>query len=163
MDAGYRLDDPHILTPESRHKLLRKFEVFNRITQQFPVSLGKDVSKKERDELGNSSSTLTYGEVEFVSIGEIFETINTRYGNIPSGGVFYDLGSGTGKGVIAGALLHNFDKSVGIEILEGLYNVSVQQKEVYDTQFPEEVKNNPDLFSNIPEVDVVKNDMFQVG
>lgn len=64
-----------------------------------------------------TQSTLTYGEVDFISLGEIFYTIRERYGGIPSGGVFYDLGHGTGKGVLAAALLHNFDSVRGIEIL----------------------------------------------
>ncbi|CAG9333248.1 unnamed protein product [Blepharisma stoltei] len=163
MDTSYRIDDAYLLPPEVREVLDRKYRIFQRITGNFPVSLGKDVSKKEREEMHNSSSTLTYGEVEFISIGEIFETIKARYGTIPSGGVFYDLGSGTGKGVIAGAMLHNFNRCVGIEILEGLYNVSVQQKQEYDNVFPEEVKNSPDLFSNKPEVEFYKNDMFVQG
>ena len=33
------------------------------------------------------------------------------------GGVFYDLGSGCGKGVIAAHLLHNFQKCHGIELV----------------------------------------------
>ncbi|CAG9330271.1 unnamed protein product [Blepharisma stoltei] len=163
MDNGYRVDDAYLLPPDVREVLNRKYAIFQQITGNFPVSLGKDVSKKDREELGNASSTLTYGEVEFVSIGEIFETIKARYGAIPSGGVFYDLGSGTGKGVIAGALLHNFTECVGIEILEGLYDVSVQQKQEYDRIFPEEVKNNPELFENKPEVEFYKNDMFAQG
>ena len=31
------------------------------------------------------------------------------------------MGSGIGKGVLAGALTHEFDEVVGVEILEGLY------------------------------------------
>ena len=39
--------------------------------------------------------------------------------NVP-GGTFIDLGHGTGKGVLAGALMHPFEKSWGIELLEAL-------------------------------------------
>lgn len=41
------------------------------------------------------------------------------------GGAFYDLGSGTGKAVLAAALLHDFDECKGIEIADSLYDVSM--------------------------------------
>lgn len=72
-----------------------------------------------------TKTNLTYGEIDFISIGEIFKTIGERYGGVPDGGIFYDLGHGTGKGVLAAALVHNFDEVRGIELLEGLYNVSL--------------------------------------
>lgn len=99
-------------------------EVFNTIVEDFPCSLGKELSKNERDSNLMPESTLTYGEIEFISIGETFYNIKNNYGGIPSG-PFYDLGSGTGKGNLAAALLHPFEESIGIEILEGLYGVSV--------------------------------------
>jgi len=36
------------------------------------------------------------------------------------GGSFYDLGSGTGRAVIAAALLHDFDWCYGIELMDSL-------------------------------------------
>jgi hypothetical protein len=50
------------------------------------------------------------------------------------GGIFYDLGSGTGKPVIGAAVLHNFDVCYGIEILEGLYSVSLDALNTYNTR-----------------------------
>jgi len=37
---------------------------------------------------------------------------------MPEKGLFYDLGSGTGKGCVGAALSHPFEKVVGVEILE---------------------------------------------
>ena len=50
------------------------------------------------------------------------------------GGIFYDLGSGTGKGVIGAAILHNFDVCYGIEYLEGLYSLSLDALNAYNTR-----------------------------
>ena len=47
------------------------------------------------------------------------------------GGVFVDIGSGLGKGVLTGAFLHEFDECIGVEILEGLYQKSLELKEMY--------------------------------
>jgi hypothetical protein len=41
------------------------------------------------------------------------------------GGCFYDLGSGTGKVVLAAALLHDFKYCRGVELLRGLHEVAV--------------------------------------
>jgi len=42
------------------------------------------------------------------------------------------LGSGTGKGVLTAALIHPFERVVGIELLEDLYAESVKMKAIYD-------------------------------
>lgn len=79
-------------------------------------------SKKERQTKNLSSQNLTYGEVKYSSIAEIFEQIKEEYSVFTKpGGIFVDLGSGTGKGVIAGALMHEFEECIGVEILDDLY------------------------------------------
>ena len=45
------------------------------------------------------------------------------------GGVFVDLGSGTGKGIIAGILMHPFSKVVGVEMLETLFEKSIEVRD----------------------------------
>lgn len=42
------------------------------------------------------------------------------------GGVFYDLGSGAGKGVIAASLLHPFERCCGIELLDSLHCMGLE-------------------------------------
>ena len=49
-----------------------------------------------------------------------------------TGGVFYDLGSGTGKPVLAAMILHDFTECVGVEYLEGLFSVSQELLGVYN-------------------------------
>ena len=45
-----------------------------------------------------------------------------KYGALSEpGGVFIDIGSGTGKQVLAGCLIHEFESCKGVEILENLY------------------------------------------
>ena len=79
-------------------------------------------SKKERQTKNLSSQNLTYGEIEYSSIAEIFEFIKEEYNVFQSpGGIFTDLGSGIGKGVLTGALMHEFEEWVGIEVLDDLY------------------------------------------
>ena len=59
-----------------------------------------------------------YGEISFESFGSCLEKIRKRYGGLKEkGGRFYDLGSGSGKPVFAAALLHDFEKVIGIEVM----------------------------------------------
>ena len=46
-------------------------------------------------------------------------------------GKFCDLGSGTGKGLIAADLLMRFEKISGIELLDGLYYESLRIRDKY--------------------------------
>ena len=43
-----------------------------------------------------------------------------------------DLGHGTGKGVLAGCLIHEFETCRGIEILENLQKQSLRLKDTYE-------------------------------
>ena len=60
------------------------------------------------------------GEVEFASFSKVLRKINP-----PPGGVFYDLGSGTGRAVFVARFLHDFKSCKGIEVLSGLVSPSV--------------------------------------
>lgn len=50
------------------------------------------------------------------------------------GGYFYDLGCGTGKPLVAAALLHEFDVCCGIECLEGLFTAAVELVGIYNAK-----------------------------
>lgn len=50
------------------------------------------------------------------------------------GGYFYDLGCGTGKPLVAAALLHEFDICCGIECLEGLFTAAVEIVGIYNAK-----------------------------
>ncbi|CAM9261116.1 unnamed protein product [Scytosiphon promiscuus] len=123
-----------------------KMALYDKVFEAHPVAIGKAISKAERDETDQSGdSTLVYGEITFKTLALALHKIKTKYG-LPGvgssgpagvlqgerGGAFYDIGSGTGKPVIAAALLHPFDKAIGIEILEGLYTTSTELLKVWE-------------------------------
>lgn len=122
------LDMAHIVTSKA---------IFDHVTSAFPLAVGKAASKKEREELQMKATALVYGEISFEAFGAVIEKIKKIYGRPEvgssgdsgvlqnRGGIFYDLGAGTGKAVVAAAILHNFDQCIGFEILEGLFSVSL--------------------------------------
>ena len=86
--------------------------------------------------------------------------------NVP-GGTFVDLGHGTGKGVLAGAFMHQFERCWGIELLESLQNVSISLKGVYDNYVQTvEPANYVSIFgwapTAAPRFEVVQGDMFEI-
>lgn len=90
----------------------------------------------------------TYGEITLFSMFSIFDVIWTDTSNplnifhkIPnSGGYFYDLGSGSGVPVFQASMLHYFDQCKGVEMLQGLHNISVAGKSYYDQNLKPEYK-----------------------
>lgn len=137
VDPMAAIDMVHILTSQS---------VYDDIVKPFPVTLGKAASKRERDMMKTKAPTLVYGEIDFMTFGRIMEKIKKIYG-LPdvgtsgpmgilqrSGGVFYDLGAGVGKPVIAAAILHSFDACIGIELLESLHNLSLELLFAYNSK-----------------------------
>jgi hypothetical protein len=65
------------------------------------------------------SKAHTYGEVTPEGFSAMLKDMGS-----PATGAFFDLGSGTGKGIVLASLFGNFSKMMGIEMLEDLYQES---------------------------------------
>mmetsp|Transcript_31203 Transcript_31203/g.58083 ORF Transcript_31203/g.58083 Transcript_31203/m.58083 type:complete len:263 (+) Transcript_31203:87-875(+) len=121
------------------------------IFDAFPINFGKELSKKERSAKKLYASSLIYGEIDFDTFGMAIQKIIDIYGKPgvgtsgeegklqKRGGMFFDLGSGVGKAVIAAALVHNFDVCTGIEILEELHKGAEDVRTVYETKAKHEL------------------------
>ncbi|KAG9413895.1 hypothetical protein AC1031_013106 [Aphanomyces cochlioides] len=97
----------------------RPFQEYDRVYRHFTTEYSKELSLQARqgkEEFDTTSSV--YGEIAFFPFADIIQSVTTEL----TGGVFYDLGSGVGKAVVAAALVHKFDKAVGIELLKVHYN-----------------------------------------
>jgi len=85
-----------------------------------PVADAYSLSSGEASRLGLPKRTdeidLTYGDVPVAAIAQVIAAARPATGTL-----FYDLGSGVGRGVIAAALLHQFACCVGIELLHDLH------------------------------------------
>ena len=106
-----------------------------------PIAVGIAVAESDRVALKNKATSgkrrghLTYGEMCFAPFAESIARIKSAFGGLAeSGGVFYDLGSGTGKAVFAAACLHKFDACVGIELLPGLHDKALQLRATWDAE-----------------------------
>ncbi|KAL3671144.1 hypothetical protein V7S43_004325 [Phytophthora oleae] len=94
---------------------------------EFPELEVKKVSRLEREKKELANRSLVYGEIPFETVDAIFQLMRTQFGVLlDKGGNFYDIGSGCGKVVMAAALLHDFSKCCGIEVLDGLHAVALK-------------------------------------
>mmetsp|Transcript_20054 Transcript_20054/g.28816 ORF Transcript_20054/g.28816 Transcript_20054/m.28816 type:complete len:415 (+) Transcript_20054:111-1355(+) len=121
------LDHIHDLIEDEAHA------VFNELFSDTSLEVGKTLSKEERDQKSlQDEKSLIYGEVDFHSFYRVLRKIN------PSpGGVFYDLGSGTGKAVFAARFVCDFSRCIGIEVLESLHQQAAGIVHRYNEDFQE--------------------------
>jgi SAM-dependent methyltransferase len=92
--------------------------VFQKLYQHLNGFILSKNARQEHDALD-----YVYGEIEFLPFLALLSLAP-----LDEGTVFYDLGSGTGKAVLACAMTYPIYKSVGIEILPALYEASCAQK-----------------------------------
>lgn len=71
---------------------------------------------------------LTYGEVRFDSLALAIAS----HVDMKNKHVFYDVGSGSGRGCFAAALMHDFTKIRGVEIVPGLHTAAKTQLALYE-------------------------------
>ena len=83
---------------------------------------GFEISKQARAH--RDAMEYTYGEIEFLPFIALLSLTNPTTESI-----FYDLGSGTGKAVIAAAMVFPLKKSCGIELFNPLHDAACQQQQ----------------------------------
>ena len=108
--------------------LLLSAELYDR----FSYSDALDIGKRQRDRLQYNDASLVYGEITLETLSDVFNVMATHGFRGGFGGKFLDIGSGIGKLVIAGLLLHDFDACWGIEILSDLCDVSKKVRNYED-------------------------------
>ena len=85
-------------------------EIFNNINST-------DISHKDREELNlNFNCEFTYGEIDFFSFGKLLENCFPKENE-----VYWDLGCGAGKRLVAASLYFPFLQVKGVEYLPNLY------------------------------------------
>lgn len=104
---------------------------------------------------------------DFYSFAEIMYTIqDKKYTEENEGKVYLDLGSGSGKSVIASALLCNFTKCFGIEFLKSLddfakgFEAELYESKEYVVKEMKRITGNSEW--KLPEISLVNGDFLEV-
>lgn len=120
----------HKKTQRQINKWLRHFKVdeHERVFQQLyqPIN-GFELSKTART--NQDAIEYTYGEIEFQSFIALLSLLK-----LDSTTVFYDLGSGTGKAILACAMVYPVQHSVGIELFSPLHACALAQQSALASQ-----------------------------
>lgn len=91
---------------------------------------GYDIS---RQEITRAKKQGRYSQVEGLGYGEVdVEAFGSFIRGLPAvheQGTFVDMGSGSGKAVLAAAFSGRFSSCIGVEIMEPLHQLAVQAKE----------------------------------
>lgn len=103
------------------------------IENQFKNISGFDISRQAR--LNQPSLELTYGEINLESFLAILSLAKPKPHQH-----FYDLGCGLGKTVWAAAKTYPFRSCNGVEKIEALFQMSLQQKKLFMNPFNTPVK-----------------------
>lgn len=144
-----------------------RLQVFGELVVDVKADAAKLASIKERtgtapaEEEGNEeavaayeeqlkkSKTLMYAELPVSCLHKMLNCCKQQDLPLYAGkGLFVDLGSGTGKACVAAALLHPFEKVVGIECMQSLNDMANGVLAKYgEAQFPEGVAKPELAFS----------------
>uniref|UniRef100_A0A7S3K3M8 Histone-lysine N-methyltransferase, H3 lysine-79 specific n=1 Tax=Aureoumbra lagunensis TaxID=44058 RepID=A0A7S3K3M8_9STRA len=128
-------------------------EVYEKVIGELLSSkIGYNVSRRERENSKQMQNDIFhYGETGYVATRRIVEA-GLEHGC--KGEVFIDLGSGMGKVVLGAAIAHHFQMCIGVEKLEGLYELSLElQKQFEATDLIDSRLKSKILFS--------RSDLFQ--
>jgi len=87
----------------------------------FKNNYSKVISRIYRLLKYNNNREFIYGEIDLLAFHKIIEKSEPKNGEI-----FYDLGSGAGKGVFSAALYFDFKVCFGVELMDVLYKKSLK-------------------------------------
>ena len=118
--------------------------IFDGLSDQDAKRLAKDGMRQLSEHSGGGGGEggaglgkdLTYGEVEFYSFAMILEVAVSENVESQQRELFVDIGHGTGRAVLAAALLygHRFRECRGVEILEPLVDASLVAQQRYESR-----------------------------
>ncbi len=90
---------------------------------------GYSLSSRGRERNTSHPDSMTYGETTPEVMDALMRAVDAKPGEN-----FYDLGAGTGKGVLYAALTSDIGKAVGIELLDELHGASRLALDRYKAQ-----------------------------
>ncbi|GAB5372262.1 hypothetical protein AAMO2058_001649900 [Amorphochlora amoebiformis] len=157
LEAKHRTEVARI----SKVALLSKLEPYWTSTfKHFPETMCRDQSKKERNMLGLANGMFHFVEISIRPFTQALWSVPDMAS--ASYGTFYDLGSGSGRVAIAAALVGNFKKVVGIEILSNLHQISEKAKEKYLENMSDKEVKRLSLKPRVQEIEFIHGSFTKV-
>jgi len=99
-------------------------DVYQKLQSGYDISR-HEIARAKKEGRFNEVEGLGYGEVDVEAFGGFLRSLPLAHNQ----GIFLDLGSGSGKAVLAAAFSGLFSTSVGVEIVEPLHRLATQAAE----------------------------------
>jgi hypothetical protein len=114
----------------------------NTLYEEYTFATAKDASLTDdlrRDKTDKySENSLVYGEIEFESFQKLLQCLPRPVSR--GEGIFYDLGSGSGRAVFTARFTGDFDRCVGIELLPNLHQIADSVNSLYKILYRHKLK-----------------------
>jgi hypothetical protein len=124
----------------------------NTLYEEYTFATAKDASltddlRRDKDKAHeHSENSLVYGEIEFESFQKLLQCLPPPPDTVPQShgvsgkGIFYDLGSGSGRAVFTARFIGDFDRCVGIELLPNLHQLAASVNSLYKMLYRHKLK-----------------------
>ena len=136
---------PYEIDINTQEKYKKLEEFFTKFYHTELLEKAKKEAKQESETKQLIKENFVYGEVNFRAISYILLYLTHEHKLLDKNGYFYDMGSGTGRAVIGAVLTVPFEKYIGIEYLDSLYNTSIMIKNKFEEDFPNYYKDNKEI------------------
>jgi hypothetical protein len=114
----------------------------NTLYEEYTFATAKDASLTDDLRRGkthhHSENSLVYGEIEFESFQKLLKCLPPPVSH--GEGIFYDLGSGSGRAVFTARFTGDFDRCVGIELLPNLHDLAASVNSLYKILYRHKLK-----------------------
>ena len=158
---------PYEIDLEIQEKFKKLEQYFTKFYHTELLEKAKKEAKEESERKKLKKENFIYGEVNFRAISYILLYLTHEHNLLSKKGYFYDLGSGTGRAIIGAALSVPFEKYVGIEYLDSLYDTSILIKNKFEEDFPNYYKENKEILpkynneKNMPDIELIHGDFLK--
>jgi hypothetical protein len=115
----------------------------NTLYEEYTFATAKDASLtddlRRRDKYHqHSEDSLVYGEIDFEGFRKLLQCLPPPVSH--GEGIFYDIGSGSGKAVFTARFTGDFDQCVGIELLPNLHQLATSVNSLYKILYRHKLK-----------------------
>ena len=146
-----RISITQLATDKVVHELTSLYEDYTFITAK-DASLTDDFRRRlqDPDNFQHSDDSLVYGEIDLRGFCNLLldnditllSSSSSQHDSEGRGrGVFYDLGSGSGRAVFAARFLGDYDTVIGIELLSNLHQLAQSVQSLYKFQYQHKLQH----------------------
>jgi hypothetical protein len=112
----------------------------NQLYEEYTFCTAKDASLNDDMQTSVENDSLVYGEINLSGFCQLLQELchssdDAVDDGSDGGGIFYDLGSGSGRAVFAARFVGDYATCVGVELLPNLHQMAKSVQSLYKFQY----------------------------